>query len=119
MKKKDSLGFTLVECMIVVTIICVVAAGAVVGCTSCMATDHQRQTAQTEAEHWAADLGYTLRGVSCADIDSDGDGYVSCTVAIAHGDDTEPTQIECRGAYFWGHGCREPKLSIRGRGLSR
>lgn len=87
---------------------------AVVGC------DQQRDTAKQEAMRWASELGYQVQGVSCANIDSDDDGYVSCTVAVVQGDTTRAMPIECRGAFSVGHGCRQPKLNVNGmRGLDQ
>lgn len=77
----------------------------------CCVGPEQTHAAQKEAKKWAADLGLQVTGVSCGDVDSDGDGYVSCTIALVNGD---TKAIECRGAYSWGHGCRDPKLTIRG-----
>jgi hypothetical protein len=37
-------------------------------------------------KEWAAKLKIPLRGVSCAAADGDGDGYVSCVLAIDTGD---------------------------------
>jgi hypothetical protein len=70
----------------------------------------QRNQAKQEATQWAKELGLEFTGASCADYDSDGDGYVSCTLAMKNGD---TKQIECRGAYSIGHGCRDPKMSVR------
>jgi len=75
--------------------------------------EQQRATAQAEARRWAAELGYTVRGASCANVDSDDDGYVSCTVVVVDGDTARPMAIECRGAYSVGNGCRRPKLGQR------
>jgi hypothetical protein len=78
----------------------------------CCTGAEQRRAAKTEAQKFAAELGLSVTGVSCNDVDSDGDGYVSCTLALTSG---ETKQIECRGAYSWGHGCRDPKLTTRGK----
>jgi prepilin-type N-terminal cleavage/methylation domain-containing protein len=101
-------GFTLAELMFVVTIVSVVFVGVIAA--SC-AGPEQKNSAKKEAAQWAKELGIEYSGISCADYDSDNDGYVSCTIATKNGD-TKP--IECRGAYSIGHGCRDPKLNIRG-----
>lgn len=75
--------------------------------------EHEQQTAKEEAQRWATELGYTVRGASCANYDSDDDGYVSCTVVVVDGDTTRPMAIECRSAYALGQGCRQPKLGQR------
>lgn len=68
--------------------------------------------AKPEARQWAEDMGYKnqLKGVACTTIDSDHDGYVSCSVALA--EKPEPIAIECRTIY--GAGCKVaiPKVRV-------
>jgi len=57
-------------------------------------------------------------GVVCADTDTDGDGYVSCTVFMGKG--VEPMQIQCGSETICinncARGCKyEPSVKIRGR----
>jgi hypothetical protein len=59
------------------------------------------------AERWATGLGYTVKGVSCSNRDSDGDGYVSCSLRA----DGPVFQLEC--AYMFPTGCREAPLPGR------
>lgn len=56
--------------------------------------------AKPEARRWAAEMGYTVKGVSCAGRDSDGDGYVSCSINT----ETEALAVECN--YLFGDGCK-------------
>lgn len=108
--KKNNRGATVVEVMIVVFIAAVVFG---IGARACMVGESQKKAAGSEVSGWASEMGYKVHGVSCADVDSDGDGYVSCTVDIETSDGRRETrQIECRGAYSFGHGCRDPKLGI-------
>lgn len=100
-------GLTLVELTFVIAIVGIVLMGVLAA--SCSGPE-QKNAAKREATQWAKDLRLDFAGISCADYDSDNDGYVSCTIAIKNGD-TKP--IECRGAYSIGHGCRDPKLNIR------
>lgn len=56
-------------------------------------------------------------GTTCADVDSDGDGYVTCTVFRG---EQEPMQIQCGSERLcvWNcaRGCKyEPSMKIRGR----
>lgn len=104
-------GFTLAELMAVVAIIGVFLVVAVVSVRGCLSGPAQQSAAKDEAATWARELGLQYTGISCADYDSDNDGYVSCTLAMKNGD---TKQIECRGAYSWGHGCRDPKLTVGG-----
>lgn len=58
----------------------------------------------TSARGFAGQLGYKVQGVTCMDMDSDGDGYVSCTVALEGG--AAPIAVECASAYSIKSGCR-------------
>lgn len=56
--------------------------------------------------------------VVCADTDTDGDGYVSCTVFMGKGE--EPMQIQCGSEMYCvnncARGCKyEPSMKFRGR----
>jgi hypothetical protein len=101
-------GLTLAELMFIITIVGIVTMGVLAA--SCSGPE-QKNTAKREAAQWAKELGIEYSGISCADYDSDNDGYVSCTIATKNGD---TKSIECRGVYSIGHGCRDPKLNIRG-----
>lgn len=69
--------------------------------------------AAKEARAYANELGIQLTGVSCVRTDSDGDGYVSCSLAKADG---SLLAVECAiGMPFtWNSGCRVPKAVIPG-----
>ena len=94
--------------MFIIALVGIVVVGVLA--TSCSGPE-QKNAAKKEAAQWAKELGIEYTGISCADYDSDNDGYVSCTLAMKSG---ETKQIECRGAYSFGHGCRDPKFSVRG-----
>ncbi len=101
-------GFTLIE-LLVVLVVVVVALGVVAGLASKFGGDHE--AAEETAFAYATELGVPVKAVSCTGIDSDGDGYVSCTI-MRH--DTEaPMMVECAGAWTWSSGCRAPKAVIR------
>lgn len=64
-----------------------------------------------EAMQWSRDMQIAKPAVSCANMDSDGDGYVSCTVR-----DTETGKIypvECATATSFNRGCRMQKVNVR------
>lgn len=65
------------------------------------------QTAEKEARKYAEELSIHVQGVTCAGLDSDGDGYVSCTISTAEG---KLIGVECAGAMTINSGCRIPKL---------
>lgn len=62
------------------------------------------QTATSEAQAYARELGFTNAHVTCQDFDSDGDGYVSCTVVDRTTHEREA--VECSGFATWNSGCR-------------
>lgn len=49
-----------------------------------VAANHQPP--EDAARQWAKDLGLTVQGVSCTQVDTDNDGYVSCTLALDKAD---------------------------------
>lgn len=78
-------GFTLIEAMIVVAVV-VLIAGLVLGmlglsCGLAGSADHAEQ----EARAHASKLGWKVSGIACTGRDTDGDGYISCTVALEDG----------------------------------
>ena len=98
-------GATIISIVVIVGLIIVSAAGR-----ACMVGPEQRRASEKEARTWAHDLGLNVERVVCNDNDSDGDGYVSCTLATKDG---ATQQVECRGAWSWGHGCRVPKPNLQ------
>lgn len=105
MRDRTKRGWTLVELMIVVAIVGVFASlvifGISRGCTS------QRGTAEPEARKWAQDLGLNPTGVSCANLDTDGDGYVSCTVATKdEKGNVTVYPVECAQKWSLNSGCK-------------
>lgn len=81
-------------------------------------TGAHKDAAEKEAREWAAELGLDVKNVSCVAKDTDGDGYVSCTLVM--GDGTTTKAVECAGArstdnMIRNSGCREPKLAVGGQ----
>lgn len=71
------------------------------------------KTADTEddARTFARNTGDEITGVSCVDRDTDGDGYVSCTV-FRRGKD--PLAIECARGWTMNRGCKLAKWKVNG-----
>ena len=67
------------------------------------------KSAREHAVKYAQELDLDYKHVSCSEQDSDGDGYVSCTVRNATG----LIAIECAGFGLY-TGCRLPKVVIPG-----
>lgn len=112
MKNNNSRGFTLVELLIVVAIIGVFCLGFVgFAFRSCGVQDSGAR--ERDAKLFATNLGYDVRGASCMNVDSDSDGYVSCTVSIADKNgNISMVPVECASAYAMGSGCRMQKMVV-------
>ncbi|MBI2483055.1 hypothetical protein HYV74_02635 [Candidatus Uhrbacteria bacterium] len=55
-------------------------------------------------------------GGACMNVDSDGDGYVSCTARTANKQGIEQTHaLECAGAMTLQNGCRSQRAQVIGR----
>lgn len=65
--------------------------------------------ATRNAEVFIRNLDLEVKSFQCNGIDSDGDGYVSCTFSMKNG---STRQFECAGWSFFNDGCREPKMKI-------
>lgn len=75
-----------------------------------------------EAREWAEDWTLanvktgTLQNIDCQNHDSDGDGYVSCTVSVNENGSTKLYPIECAATWPWQFrwaqkGCRFTKVA--------
>lgn len=88
------------------------AFGGLVALTGCPNwTGAHKSTAEDEAREYAQELNLELEAVSCVKQDTDGDGYVSCTLKLKDG---QTLPRECAGAYNLNSGCREQKLKMPG-----
>jgi hypothetical protein len=86
-------------------VFCLLFAVVVTGCD-------YKEDAEQSAKEFAEELGLEIDRISCADQDSDNDGYVSCTFKLRSG---EIKQFECAHRMFES-GCREPKFGFGGGG---
>lgn len=62
-----------------------------------------------DARRHLVQLGYTIEGLTCANTDSDNDGYVSCTARVK--EMPTPYAFECGTGWYGTGGCRQPKPS--------
>lgn len=69
------------------------------------------EAVKRDARRWVTELGKKPLGVACSNVDGDGDGYVSCTVAL---DDGQILPLECRA--WLGSGCKmRPEVVVKRR----
>lgn len=94
-----------------------VALGALFTLAGCPnMTGGHKSVAEEEAKMWAADLNLELDAVTCREKDTDGDGYVSCTIKTKDG---QLLERECAGArstdnMIRNSGCRDAKIKMPG-----
>lgn len=113
---RKSRGVTLVEILILVAISCVLGFGvlALLGGTGCNRGEGIRQEAKAGAEAWAQSMGLTPVAINCVPQDSDGDGYVACTISTKNkAGDIQIHSVECAAGWTWNEGCRLPKATVR------
>lgn len=106
--------FKLIHLLIIAVLLTVVFSMA--RCFGGRLVEHAFGDAPDAARQWARKLGMgEVAGVECATVDSDDDGYVSCTVSTRLPDGTvKPYAVECAAAFSLGHdGCRMQRLGPR------
>jgi len=109
MNRSSSRGLTVIELMIMVAIGAIIAViiafflrGGIGGATG---IDHE--AAVKEARQFANDNSMADANVSCVNTDSDGDGYVSCTLSLKRADGSvQFTPIECAAKLNLNSGCK-------------
>ena len=91
-------------------------AGIVVMCFAASCAKADPEKAEKAAKEYAKHIKGTTGEVSCARSDSDGDGYVTCTLFMEEG---EPMGAECGAQKYCGcncaEGCKPLTHKIRGR----
>lgn len=113
-------GFTLVELMIVLVIVCIVislfaSCDAITGFAG-----ERRLRAENDAKTYVRELHptWTNTRALCQSTDSDNDGYVTCTViSTVNGTNTPEEGIECRASVYFDYarGCRPMRTIMRMR----
>lgn len=92
-------AFTLIELMIV---FCLLAIVVVIG--TCIATRVQKSYVSKDyAQEFSKQLDGVVTGTDCVDRDTDGDGYVTCTVFRK---DKDPLSILCAAKWSLNKGCK-------------
>lgn len=92
---------------------------AVITLSACEMGPINRISPEEAARKWGADLGFKVTGVNCTGVDTDNDGYVSCT--LSH-EGREPSErrtksLQC-AAYEAGRwnsyavGCKETAAKV-------
>lgn len=102
--------------IVVVGFVCILAIGAVTcGRGVTVAIIGSQEHAVEEARAWNHEMGYMSAHVSCMDRDTDGDGYVSCTVRPAGG---APFALGCAEILTLNKGCKiEPLATVGNAGV--
>lgn len=85
-------GFTLIELMIVVAIIGIIVSIAAGSCSSLRGSSG---FAASQASQFASQLGWKVKGLSCAGYDTDSDGYISRTASVEENGVVSTKAIEC------------------------
>lgn len=114
--RKSLAGFSLIELIIVIIIMSIVllTLGLVGGSYSGLVVDNTA-TIEQNAHNWANSLGMQVEGINCAQVDSDTNGYYSCTISHREGDKLTITAVECTGGGLvdMRADCRIPKAVIQ------
>lgn len=101
---KHQRGLTVLELMIAF----IVLAG--VGSILTIVLSKDNGSAKDEAVSFGRSLGLNVRGSTCMDRDTDGDGYVSCTLSIEENGALKTLPIECARSISMASGCRMQKF---------
>jgi len=107
-------SFSVFPLFVIGGIVIIVGLVVVAGFSSCIGnvSGMNQTTAEQEARDYAGKMGLQVQGVDCARNDSDGDGYVSCSLSIKQPDGSLKLQpIECAVKISTNSGCRIPKMT--------
>lgn len=108
--RNRSSGFTLLQTIVVTAIIGLVLLVVIFGMQGC---NKAGEEATQDAIKFGKNMGENITGVDCVKYDSDGDGYVSCTLFLR---DKPPFAIDCAAhslASWRNSGCRLQKPALR------
>jgi hypothetical protein len=89
----------------VAIVLIVVGIVGIISCWECCRWTADHDVATSEAEKFSENISGVTK-IECVARDTDGDGYVSCTLFRGNKD---PLFIECAGSFTTNTGCRAPK----------
>lgn len=69
-------------------------------------TGSNHTLAQEEALAFAKEMKFKVQGVHCTQTDTEGLGYISCTLAVEGSNGVHLEPIECARAHSFNKGCR-------------
>lgn len=112
---RNQKGLTLIELLITLAVsaMVLVVIGGIVAVSCGGAMGWNKEDAEKNAQAFVRELDLDVERYMCNGNDTDNDGYVSCTFKMKDG---STRQYECAGWSWFNDGCREPKLTINGRG---
>lgn len=109
-------GLTLIELLIAVAVVGIILVlGSAFLIRSC---SDSKEAAEEEARAYARSMNLNAKGVSCMTRDTDGDGYVSCSISVLGKDGSERVEpVECASRWSWNNsGCKVPMTRVQ-RGI--
>lgn len=113
MSKKNRRGLNLIEVMILIAVVGGLSILVIAGMGSCLGKGSE--DVEGTAQEYAQKMGIKVTGVSCMNNDSDGDGYVSCSLSTKKADGgVEIIPIECAARWSFGTGCKAKVVQIKG-----
>lgn len=112
-------GVTLVEVMVGTAVFGIIAVLFLTMFGRCGSniTGESHDKAVSEARTWSTEMGIKVKGVSCANMDTNHDGYISCSVSSElPGGGVDIMPIECATSWSINSGCRAARIMpVRGR----
>lgn len=110
-KPKKTFTEIMVTAMVVLVPLILLVFGGLRCTAGCSGAD--RRAASDEATRWSQQMGIQPLVVDCVGMDTDGDGYLSCTVSYRKPDGAIVVQpLECATKWTWNSGCRVPKMGM-------
>lgn len=104
-------GFTLIEAFITMFIL-FIAFGVLAGTCSYIGSNNNAGYVENEANTTLATLYPGAQfNVMCQHVDTDANGYVTCT-AVRHGSDATPLSLQCAVRLSFNSGCQLTRMVV-------